>query len=77
MERSYIPSIRKYQNKKITLISGPRQAGKTTLAKMLFSSNDYINFDSADDRETLFGKNWDRNKEQIIFDERNFRKLWI
>ena len=33
-------------SKKIILLTGPRQTGKTTLSKMLKSDFDYFNFDS-------------------------------
>lgn len=63
-------------DRKITLISGPRQCGKTTLSKMLSKSYDYLNVDSAEDREILNEKSWDRSKDQIIFDEIHKMKNW-
>jgi len=32
--------------KKIVLLTGPRQSGKTTLSKMLSTNFDYFNFDT-------------------------------
>ena len=66
--------------KKIVLLTGPRQTGKTTLSKMLVTGFDYFNFDNAEDRLDLLEKSWDRSKELIIFDEllklRNW-KSWL
>lgn len=31
---------------KIVLLTGPQQCGKTTLAKQLYNSSDYFNYDS-------------------------------
>jgi predicted AAA+ superfamily ATPase len=38
------------------LITGPRQCGKTTLAKQLASSFDYFNYDATEDRLALKNK---------------------
>ncbi|MBW1814632.1 MAG: ATP-binding protein [Deltaproteobacteria bacterium] len=63
-------------NKKIVLLTGPRQAGKTTLSKMLTSSYDYFNYDNSEDRLRLLEKSWDRSKSLIIFDELHKLKNW-
>lgn len=63
-------------NKKIILLSGPRQCGKTTLSQMLCNSYDYINFDTAEHRLIIKEKSWDRKKELIIFDELHKLKKW-
>ncbi|MBP6915360.1 MAG: ATP-binding protein, partial [Syntrophaceae bacterium] len=51
--------------KKIVLLTGPRQAGKTTLAKMLSESFDYFNYDNAEHRLELLEKSWDRAKPLV------------
>lgn len=61
---------------KIVLITGPRQCGKTTLAKQLTSSLDYFNYDAKEDRLVLKEKGWDRRKRLIIFDELHKMKDW-
>lgn len=62
--------------KKIVLLTGPRQTGKTTLSKMLKTEFDYFNFDNAEDRLSLLEKSWDRSKNLIIFDELHKLKNW-
>ncbi len=62
--------------KKIVLITGPRQSGKTTLAKMLSKNFDYLNFDNPDHRLGLIERSWDRAKDLIIFDELHKLKNW-
>lgn len=77
MEKRHIAqSIKADLEKKIILLSGPRQVGKTTLAKSLSSSFDYLNFDVMEDRLILLNKEWDRQKELIIFDEIHKMSQW-
>ena len=76
MERVLIKQIRTDLSKKIVLVTGPRQAGKTTLAKMINFSFDYFNYDNAEHRLALVEKSWDRSKELIIFDELHKMKNW-
>ncbi len=45
MERYLKKQMLKDLPKKIVLISGPRQSGKTTLSKMLSKSYEYLNYD--------------------------------
>lgn len=61
---------------KIVLLTGPRQAGKTTLAQSLFEKADYFNFDSMEDRAILSKKQWSRQAPLIIFDELHKMKKW-
>lgn len=76
MDRIYLNPIKKYLNKKIVLVSGPRQSGKTTLAQMLSKNFDYINYDNDEDRKILREKSWDRKKELIILDEIHKMPKW-
>lgn len=76
MDRYYTKHINKFNNLKISLISGPRQSGKTTISKKLNTSFDYLNYDSEEDREIIREKSWDRSKSQIIFDEIHKLKNW-
>lgn len=76
IKRFLLPHLYKYLNKKILLISGPRQCGKTTLAKMISKNHDYINFDNVKDRLILQEQSWDRKKQYIIFDELHKKTKW-
>lgn len=76
MKRVYLTPVKKYLNKKIVILSGPRQSGKTTLSRMITKKYDYLNFDSDDDRNRLREKSWDRKKDLIIFDELHKLPKW-
>jgi len=76
MERSIAPFVLKDLQKKIVLVSGPRQVGKTTLAKNLMKEYDYFNFDNSEHRLALNEKSWDRRKPLVIFDELHKMPEW-
>lgn len=76
MERIYFNPIKKYLHKKIALISGPRQSGKTTIAKMLEKKFEYLNFDNDEDRKRLREKSWDRKSDLLILDELHKLPKW-
>ncbi|MBS0287348.1 MAG: ATP-binding protein [Proteobacteria bacterium] len=76
MDRILSSYILKDLPSKIVLVMGPRQCGKTTLAKQLYPSYDYFNYDSAKDRLALKELSWDRAKPLIIFDELHKKKDW-
>lgn len=69
MSRYVSQSITHDLDSKIVLVSGPRQVGKTTLARQLGFDYDYFNWDAAEDRLSLQKKTWDRNRALVIFDE--------
>jgi predicted AAA+ superfamily ATPase len=76
MKRTLAPYIIKDLPDKIVMISGPRQCGKTTLSKQLYSDFDYFNYDAVADRLALKAMSWDRAKDLIIFDELHKMKNW-
>ena len=76
MKRYLEEYIQKDLKKKIILITGPRQTGKTTLSKMLKGTYDYFNYDNAEDRLGVLEKSWDRSRELVIFDELHKLKNW-
>jgi len=76
MDRYLTDYIQQDLDKKIILLSGPRQTGKTILSKMLKPEYDYFNFDNLDDRSALIKKTWDRSKGLVIFDELHKLKNW-
>ncbi len=76
MERYLEEPIRRDLTKKIIILSGPRQVGKTTLSKQLLPSYVYLNYDSASDRKMIQNEDWPRNIPLIIFDELHKLKNW-
>ncbi len=76
MKRYLEKFIKKDLEEKIVFVSGPRQVGKTTLSKQLFSEFEYFNYDSASDREIIWKSEWNRNTPVIIFDELHKMKNW-
>lgn len=72
MERFQQQSILRDLQKKMVILTGPRQAGKTTLAKAIskqFSSSVYLNYDSFSDQKILVNESWLPSVELLIFDE--------
>ena len=76
MDRYLTQCIRADLGHKIILLTGPRQVGKTTLAKMLDSDFDYLNFDNPEHRLLLLERSWDRKKRLVLFDELHKLKNW-
>jgi len=76
MKRVYQKYINEFLKKKIVLISGPRQSGKTTLSKMGHSEYIYLNVDNENDRKTIREMSWDKKIKLIIFDELHKRPKW-
>lgn len=75
MERYLKNQIIQDLNKKMVFLDGPRQVGKTTLAKQIGPENSYLNWDDSEDRENIL-------KAQLppttlwIFDEIHKYKKW-
>ncbi|MEI8182871.1 MAG: ATP-binding protein [Desulfomonile sp.] len=76
MNRLLSPYIKNDLPEKIVLLSGPRQSGKTTIAKMLVRDFDYFNYDLAEHRVALMEKSWRRDCALVIFDELHKMKNW-
>lgn len=76
MKRYLTKYIKEDLDKKIILLTGPRQTGKTTLSKMLGDDFDYFSYDNVDDRLGLQEGSWDRSKPLVIFDELHKLKNW-
>ena len=58
--------------RKMVLISGARQAGKTTLARGLvasFKQGQYLNWDVFEDRAIIQQRSWSANSQLLVFDE--------
>jgi len=82
MPRYSETSIRQDLEEKMVFLSGPRQVGKTTLAKsFLHGKQDrYFNWDNRQDRREILAARWPAEEATLVFDEfhkyRNW-KAWI
>lgn len=79
MERYQKQAIVRDLKKKMVLLAGPRQAGKTTLSKSIaqeFKSYVYLSYDHREDREIILKEGWLPSVELIILDEIHKMKKW-
>ncbi|MFA7319412.1 MAG: ATP-binding protein [Parcubacteria group bacterium] len=79
MERKQTKQIIKDLAKKMVFVVGPRQVGKTWLAKEIgknFKETVYLNYDRAEDREIIKKENWPQKTEFLILDELHKMKGW-
>jgi predicted AAA+ superfamily ATPase len=76
MKRYLTDSIVQEIGNKIVLLTGPRQCGKTTLARMLVPDYQYLSHDLAEHRLLMAEKSWDRSKPLVIFDELHKMQHW-
>jgi uncharacterized protein len=74
------PYIQNDLTKKMVFIGGPRQVGKTTMARNLLQKVDadgiYFNWDNDEDRRDLLAKKWSQRNKIIIFDELHKYPKW-
>jgi uncharacterized protein len=77
MKRSLEGRVKNDLDEKVVFISGPRQVGKTTLAKSFYpKSAEYFNFDSEEHRLLIRKQAWRRDCDLVIFDELHKLKKW-
>lgn len=79
MERAQKKLIIRDLQKKMVLLAGPRQAGKTTLAKEIaknFESSIYLTYDHLEDRRIILEEGWRPSTELIILDEVHKMPNW-
>jgi predicted AAA+ superfamily ATPase len=72
MLRSIAPLIQADLPRKLVLLTGPRQVGKTTLARHLeeaAGSATYLNWDVPADRAVLQRQSWPVSSRLLVFDE--------
>ena len=65
--------------KKMVFIGGPRQVGKTTLAKNIatnYQNPTYLNWDSRDDKKSILSNTFVWGTELVIFDEIHKYRDW-
>lgn len=67
-------------SQKMVFIGGPRQVGKTTLAKQIgekhYQKYSYLNWDNIDDQKIIIKSALDSDAEMIIFDEIHKYRNW-
>lgn len=74
--RYLFDQIKNDLSKKMVFLGGPRQVGKTTLAKQIIGKNEgYLNWDVDEDKESILKKEWP-NAKIWAFDELHKYRGW-
>ncbi len=64
----------------MVFVGGPRQVGKTTMAKAIwkeyFDKGEYLNWDVSADRKSIFKNQWSSDSSLVIFDELHKYPRW-
>lgn len=79
MKRYQEAAIIRDLEKKMVLLAGPRQAGKTTLAKTIakkYRSSLYLTYDRSEDRKMILEESWLPSVELLILDEIHKMPQW-
>lgn len=81
MDNRYIfDNIVEDLDKKMVFVGGPRQVGKTTLAKeiaeKMFKTSQYFNWDKRDHRKRIVEELFDKDAKMLIFDELHKYPEW-
>lgn len=79
MERVQTKAILRDLDKKMVLLSGPRQVGKSYLARALmagFRAPQYLNYDNAQDRTIIRAESWRGDTDLLILDELHKLPRW-
>lgn len=79
MRRYLEPFIRDDLGRKMVFLSGPRQVGKTTLARSLiedYPHAQYLNWDVAGDRAIILRRGWSVRAKLVILDEIHKMRGW-
>lgn len=79
MKRSLSTFIQADLARKMVFLSGPRQAGKTTLARELATAwpgAQLLNWDVAADRRVILAQSWSPAARLVVFDELHKMKDW-
>ncbi len=72
MNRYLDTQVRQDLLKKMVLLTGPRQVGKTTLSQQLLAEHpngQYLNFDVAAHRAVIQAQNWRQSASLLVLDE--------
>lgn len=79
MKRFQQKFIQKDLEKKLVFLVGPRQVGKTWLAKQIakdYTKHIYLNYDQIEDRKIISKQTWIDSTELIVFDELHKMRGW-
>ncbi len=79
MKRYLSGTLRADLNQKMVLLTGPRQVGKTTLARELMTGYrrpQFLNWDVADDRRILIEQSWSPRADLLVLDEIHKMPNW-
>ena len=79
MQRYLTSSILSDLGKKMVVLTGPRQVGKTTLAKAIqqhYQRPQYLNWDISDDRRILMAESWSPRADLLVMDEIHKMPEW-
>jgi len=79
MKRVQFSNILKDLSKKMVFLAGPRQVGKTFIAKAIadtFPHPLYLNYDHLEDRKIILEQSWLPQADLIIFDELHKMPEW-
>jgi len=70
--------IQKDLEEKMVFLSGPRQVGKTTLAKTILKKEEdqYYNWDRREDRQRILSAQWPATSATIVLDELHKYRRW-
>lgn len=78
--RYLTPHLLEDLEKKMVFVGGPRQVGKTTLAKGIlatsFPNGRYFNWDLDEDRRDILAKRWSSADDLLVFDELHKYPRW-
>jgi hypothetical protein len=79
LERYLEKTICEDLKKKMVFVGGPRQVGKTTLARIIgnkFNNPSYLNWDNRKHRNNIIKEMWSPESDLIIFDEIHKYSTW-
>lgn len=79
MQRYLDARVRADLQKKMVILTGPRQVGKTTLSRQLVTEYDdaqYLNYDVPEHRRVLTARTWNKKARLLVFDEIHKMSGW-
>jgi uncharacterized protein len=75
--RYLAPFVQRDLGKKMVLLAGPRQCGKTTLAQSLLDARgQYLNWDVVTDRKIIRDLAWPKDASLVVLDELHKAPKW-